>query len=72
MEPLVQSDDLEHMLVDKTAEPRPLALSLLKDITGCFSPDQQIGRGGFAVVYKVYIHDTCAQMLITLDLKTPT
>jgi hypothetical protein len=41
------------MLVDETAEPKDLPLSLLEDITGGFSVDQEIGRGGFAVVYKV-------------------
>jgi hypothetical protein len=46
--------DLEQLLVDETAEPKPLPLSLLEDITGDFSGDQEIGRGGFAVVYKVY------------------
>ncbi|SPT20982.1 unnamed protein product [Triticum aestivum] len=43
---------LEQILVDETAEPTALPLSLLKDITGDFSDDQEIGRGGFAVVYK--------------------
>ena len=46
-------NDLEKMLVDQTAEPKALPLSLLKDITGGFSADQEIGSGGFAVVYKV-------------------
>jgi hypothetical protein len=45
--------DLEQLLVDETAEPKALPLSLLEDITGDFSADQEIGRGGFAVVYKV-------------------
>jgi hypothetical protein len=44
---------LERMLLDKNAEPIDLPLSLLEDITKCFSHDQQIGSGGFAVVYKV-------------------
>jgi len=44
--------DLEHMLVDETAEPKALPLSLLEEITCGFSFDQEIGRGGFAVVYK--------------------
>ena len=49
--------DLEEMLADETAEPKALPLSLLEDITGGFSDDQEIGSGGFAVVYKViYIH----------------
>ncbi|CAM0870088.1 unnamed protein product [Alopecurus aequalis] len=40
------------MLVDETAEPMPLPLSLLEDITRGFSYDLEIGRGGCAVVYK--------------------
>ena len=47
--------DLEQMLVDETIEPKALPLSLLKDITNDFSDDREIGTGGFAVVYKVYI-----------------
>lgn len=46
-------NDLELMLLDETADPKALPLSLLKDITNDFSNDRQIGRGGFAVVYKV-------------------
>jgi serine/threonine protein kinase len=60
------------MLVDETAEPKDLPLSLLEDITGGFSDDQEIGRGGFAVVYKVYIHDTRVQILVMLYFKTQT
>ncbi|KAM3277732.1 hypothetical protein ACQJBY_045558 [Aegilops geniculata] len=45
-------NDLELMLLDETADPKALPLSLLKDITNDFSNDRQIGRGGFAVVYK--------------------
>ncbi|KAM3259891.1 hypothetical protein ACQJBY_051276 [Aegilops geniculata] len=45
-------NDLELMLLDETADPKALPLSLLKDITNGFSNDRQIGRGGFAVVYK--------------------
>ena len=41
------------MLCDETAEPKALPLSLLEEITGDFSDEQEIGRGGFAVVYKV-------------------
>ncbi|KAI5017723.1 hypothetical protein ZWY2020_042611 [Hordeum vulgare] len=40
------------MLLDESAEPTDLPLSLLEDITNHFHPDQQIGSGGFAVVYK--------------------
>jgi serine/threonine protein kinase len=61
------------MLVDETAEPKDLPLSLLEDITGGFSDDQEIGRGGFAVVYKVYIYHTRVQILSgTLYFKTQT
>ena len=44
--------ELEQMLVDETAEPMALPLSLLEDITNDFSDDQEIGSGAFAVVYK--------------------
>lgn len=46
---------LERMLHDATVEPTNLPISLLKSITSNFSDDRQIGRGGFAVVYKVSI-----------------
>jgi hypothetical protein len=46
-------DLLERMLLDESAEPTSLPLSLLQYITNRFSPDHQIGSGGFAVVYKV-------------------
>ena len=45
--------DLEIMLLDESVQPRDLPLPLLEDITGGFSCDQEIGRGGFAMVYKV-------------------
>lgn len=45
---------LVRMVSDETcSEPTDLSLSLLKKITKDFSDDLQIGRGGFAVVYKV-------------------
>jgi hypothetical protein len=47
--------DLERMLLDRSAKPTCLPLSLLEDITNNFSDDHQIGSGGFAVVYKVQI-----------------
>ena len=46
---------LERMIVDESIEPTGLPLALLKAITNNFSDNQQIGRGGFAVVYKVHI-----------------
>ncbi|CAL4995414.1 unnamed protein product [Urochloa decumbens] len=45
-------DILECMLRDASVEPTNLPLSLLKAITNNFSDDQQIGSGGFSVVYK--------------------
>uniref|UniRef100_A0A8R7PMI0 Protein kinase domain-containing protein n=1 Tax=Triticum urartu TaxID=4572 RepID=A0A8R7PMI0_TRIUA len=49
--------ELEQILVDETAEPMALPLSLLKDITCDFSDNQVIGRGGFAVVYHGILGD---------------
>ncbi|TVU26795.1 hypothetical protein EJB05_29359, partial [Eragrostis curvula] len=43
---------LELMLIDESAEPAALSLSLLKSITNNFSDYLRIGSGGFAVVYK--------------------
>jgi serine/threonine protein kinase len=45
-------DHLERILFDETAQPANLPLSLLEAITKNFSDDQEIGRGGYAVVYK--------------------
>uniref|UniRef100_A0A453MUU0 Protein kinase domain-containing protein n=2 Tax=Aegilops tauschii subsp. strangulata TaxID=200361 RepID=A0A453MUU0_AEGTS len=44
--------DLERMVLDESAEPTYLPLSLLQEITDSFSDDQQIGSGGSAIVYK--------------------
>ncbi|KAK8447555.1 hypothetical protein SEVIR_8G091300v4 [Setaria viridis] len=43
---------LEQMLLDGSAEPTDLPLSLLIAITNNFSNDMEIGSGGSAVVYK--------------------
>ncbi|CAL4981721.1 unnamed protein product [Urochloa decumbens] len=43
---------LEDMLLDESAEPIILPLSLLRAITNDFSYDREIGNGAFAVVYK--------------------
>ena len=51
----VSTNTLERMLLDGSAEPMDLPLSLLEEITKCFADDQQIGSGGFAVVYKVWL-----------------
>ena len=51
-------DLLERMLLDTSAEPTALPLSLLRSITNNFSDDQQIGSGGFAVVYEVSVLST--------------
>lgn len=45
-------DFLEQRLLDANKDPTGLPLSLLKAITNNFSNDQEIGRGGFAVVYE--------------------
>ncbi|XP_066355004.1 cysteine-rich receptor-like protein kinase 14 [Miscanthus floridulus] len=44
--------DLEGMLFDESTEPKALPFSLLDEITGSFSQYHEIGRGGFAVVYR--------------------
>ncbi|XP_044971120.1 putative cysteine-rich receptor-like protein kinase 31 [Hordeum vulgare subsp. vulgare] len=44
-------NDLESVLLDEAAEPMALPFSLLENITNNFSYKQEIGRGGFAVVY---------------------
>ena len=49
----ITESDLECMLFDETAEPKPLPFSLLERITNGFSYKMEVGRGGFAVVYKV-------------------
>ncbi|XBI42555.1 hypothetical protein VPH35_126875 [Triticum aestivum] len=49
--------DLEYMLVDPTLEPTALPLSLLSEITHGFSDDMEIGRGGFATVYKATLEN---------------
>ena len=48
-------DLLERMLHDTSAQPTELPLSLLKSITNNFSDAQEIGRGGFSVVYEVHM-----------------
>uniref|UniRef100_M8C4Q6 B3 domain-containing protein n=1 Tax=Aegilops tauschii TaxID=37682 RepID=M8C4Q6_AEGTA len=47
------SNDLEHIVLDQSAEPTNLPLALLKDITEDFNDKRQIGRGGFGIVYKI-------------------
>lgn len=43
---------LEKKLEDPCATPVALPLDFLKHITGDFSKEQELGRGGFGVVYK--------------------
>ncbi|VAH99387.1 unnamed protein product [Triticum turgidum subsp. durum] len=45
-------EDLELMLINEAAKPKPMLFSLLEDITNGFSEENIIGRGGSAVVYK--------------------
>ncbi|XBI43675.1 hypothetical protein VPH35_108416 [Triticum aestivum] len=47
--------ELECMLVDDDAEPKALPFPLLEKITDGFSDKLEIGRGGFAVVYKAML-----------------
>ncbi|XP_047044414.1 cysteine-rich receptor-like protein kinase 44 [Lolium rigidum] len=51
----ITESDLQRMLLDETAEPKPLPFSLLERITNGFSYKMEIGRGGFAVVYKAML-----------------
>ncbi|VAI10971.1 unnamed protein product [Triticum turgidum subsp. durum] len=46
------SNVLEHIVLDRSAEPTNLPLALLKHITEDFNDKQQIGCGGFGIVYK--------------------
>uniref|UniRef100_M8BKC7 Putative coatomer subunit beta'-3 n=1 Tax=Aegilops tauschii TaxID=37682 RepID=M8BKC7_AEGTA len=47
--------ELENMLFDEDLEPIALPYSLLKKITDDFSDKLEVGRGGFAVVYKAIL-----------------
>ncbi|XP_020195850.1 disease resistance protein RPS2 isoform X2 [Aegilops tauschii subsp. strangulata] len=47
----ITQSDLERMLLDEAAEPKALPFSLLEKITNNFYYKNEIGRGGFAVVY---------------------
>lgn len=60
------SNPLEHMLLDATAEPSALPLSLLKAITKNFSDERKLGIGGFADVYKVPLTTTRPHHLVVL------
>ncbi|KAF6986747.1 hypothetical protein CFC21_004467 [Triticum aestivum] len=61
---------LEHILLDESAKPMQLSFSLLQDITNCFSDDRQIGRGGFAVVYKGMVrHAIVAVKKLTFNME---
>ena len=60
--------DLEGMLSDKSMEAKALPFSLLDRITNGFTDDQQIGCGGFAVVYKVQTL-SFPSVLVTVALK---
>lgn len=59
---------LERMLHDENEKPSMLPLSLLKEITNDFSNEQELGNGGFAVVYKVRIHQLLLLRLILIKI----
>lgn len=44
---------LENNIQDPTATPMYLPMEFLKTITCDFSKEQELGRGGYGVVYKV-------------------
>uniref|UniRef100_A0ACD5YHJ8 Uncharacterized protein n=2 Tax=Avena sativa TaxID=4498 RepID=A0ACD5YHJ8_AVESA len=46
------ASELERILLDESAEPANLSLSLLQDITNGFSDDREIDNDGFGVFYK--------------------
>jgi hypothetical protein len=60
--------ELKCIVCDENAEPKALSLTLLEEITNGFSEDREIGKGGFAVVYKVCQLST-AMVLPIIDLK---
>jgi coatomer subunit beta' len=66
-ETITTRSELKSILCDERAEPKALSLTLLKEITNGFSEVQEIGRGGYAVVYKVRQLSTVV-VLITVDL----
>lgn len=45
---------LENKLQDPCATPMYLPIDFLKAITSDFSEEQELGRGGYGVVYKVW------------------
>lgn len=51
-ESITPQNELERILLDESAEPKALPLSLLEHITNSFSDNREIGYGGFARVYK--------------------
>ena len=56
-------DLLERVLLDRNAQTTDVPLSVLEHITNRFSEDQQIGSGGFAVVYKVRLKLTLINLI---------
>jgi hypothetical protein len=61
--------ELDKKLQDQCATPICLSMDFLKAITSDFSEEQELGRGGFGVVYKVcsYISLYFSSSLLRLD-----
>lgn len=68
----VTEADLEFMLIDEDAKPKPLPYSLLEKITNGFSGAHIIGYGGSADVYEVIRvwTFTTVTIIIIFDVKT--
>jgi hypothetical protein len=63
--------NLETMLQDQSSRPHDIPLQHLKDITGNFSDERILGKGGSGVVYKVINHFSYAVVIFgTQDSKT--
>ena len=69
MDGILRDIALLENILDGRSPPTELSLLVLKHITDDFSEKQEIGRGGFGVVYKVnfYFAFISRSSLITLE-----